>query len=559
MNNCWKFIKNNIYLISIIVIWSLFHITFWWVNEILKNADSFAYLQMSYHFKNLSLEGFGTWWFWFFYSFLISIFDTLTFFLNEYYVALSLNIILFWVSAVLLYKIWKVYLEKKYNLLLVVLYYLSSILLHFNIWILSENIYIPLFLWLVLFLIKNYKSWFNKVLKIFFLSLFLAFLYFTRAEAFIYIWSIILILFLSNCKFKKYKILNFASFVKKGVLLVGFFILIISPYLAHLHSITWDWGLTNKWSSNLRQAELRGSEKMDDEWFEQAVWELTSDNHHLKSWFVWWLKYDKWEKTKGLKNYLLDDPFGTTFRIFNNQIKLYIRNLPELIIGDSIKLYYKSYLFLPILLFPLLLVLYWMYKMFTKKKSEFLIIFFSFFLVASLFFTLFFVLNRYFLIFLPLFMVFLVYWFQELKLDKIAKILGTGTLLWIYIVWNYVYYNSIKLEDDRYEVKKVAWEYIKKLENNKTTLRIMERFPVVTYYSWTKERWITPYTDKIENLIEYARFNNIDYLIVDSLDFKTYRPNLKCLLQDNYNNKSLHKISTIQVNKEKVILYKFTF
>lgn len=559
MNNCWKFIKNNIYLILTIVIWSLFHITFWWVNEILKNADSFAYLQMSYHFKNLSLEWFWTWWFWFFYSLLISVFDTLTFSLNEYYAALSLNIVLFWVSAILLYRIWKVYLEKKYNLLLIVLFYLSSILLHFNIWILSENIYIPLFLWLVLFLIKNYRTWFKKILNIFFLSLFLAFLYFTRAEAFIYIWSIILILFFSNCKFKKYKILNFASFVNKSTLLVWFFILIVSPYLVHLHSITWDWGLTNKGSSNLRQAELRWSEKMDDEWFEQAVWELTIDNHHLKSWFVGWLKYDKWEQTKGLKNYLLDAPLDTTYRIFKNQVKLYTKNLPELIIGDAVKLYYKSYLFLPILLFPLLLVLYWMYKMFTKKKFEFLIIFSSFFLVASLFFTLFFVLNRYFLIFLPLFMVFLIYWLQELKVQKIAKIIGTGTLLVIYLVWNYVYYNSIKSEDYRNEVKKVAWEYIKELENNNPTLRIMERFPVVTYYSWTKERWITPYTDKIDNLIEYARFNNIDYLIVDSLDFKTYRPDIKCLLQDNYNNKSLHKISTIQVNKEKVILYKFTF
>jgi hypothetical protein len=87
----------------------------------------------------------------------------------------------------------------------------------------------------------------------------------------------------------------------------------------------------------------------------------------------------------------------------------------------------------------------------------------------------------------------------------------------------------------------------------------MERFPIVTYYSGTKERWITPYTDSLDSLIEYARFNNIDYLVVDTLDFKTYRPKLKSLLQDNFNNKSLHKIKIIQVNNEKVILYKFTF
>ncbi|NDK08319.1 hypothetical protein EOM39_03655, partial [Candidatus Gracilibacteria bacterium] len=148
-----KIINKNLYLIGIILVGSLFHITFWGLNEILKNADCFAYLQMSYHFKALSLEGFGTGWFGFLYSLLISIFDTLTFSINEYYAVLSLNIILFGVSALILYKIGEKYLGKKFNLLLVVLFYLSSILLHFNIGVLSENIYIPLFLGLVLFLI----------------------------------------------------------------------------------------------------------------------------------------------------------------------------------------------------------------------------------------------------------------------------------------------------------------------------------------------------------------------------------------------------------------------
>jgi len=612
-----KFFENNIYLISIIAVWSLFHIAFFSVNEILKNADSFAYLQMSFYFKNLSLEWFWTWWFWFLYSWLIAIFDAGTFWLNEYYIVLYLNIILFWVSAVLLYKIGKFYLGKKYNLLLVVLFYLSSILLHFNIWILSENIYIPLFLGLVLFLMnkvqekeknklinyhcecneaiqeiwiivetgllrtsqwqhsKMYKiskkqslmdssfhSEWQKVSNLFIISLFLALLYFTRAEAFIYVGSIFIVLFFNSINFKIIKFNNLVDFLKKSFLVIIFFFLLISPYLLHLHSITWDWWLTNKWSSNLRQAELRWSEKMDDEWFEQAVWELTIDNHHLKSWFVGWLKYEKWEAKGWLKDYLLANPQDTISRILKNQIKLYTKNLPEMIIGDAIKLYQKSYLFLPILLIPLFLVVFGMYKMFVKREYDFLIIFFSFFSIASLFFTLFFVLNRYFLVFLPLFLVFMVYGLQEIKLSKITKIIITSILIGIYMVWNYVYYNNVKSEDDKYVIKKIAWEYLKETvtPNSKlTTLRIMERFPVVTYYSGTKERWITPYTDNLENLLEYARFNKIDYLVVDTLDFKTYRPKLDFLLKDDFENESLHKIQTLQVNNEKVILYKFTF
>ncbi len=562
MNNCLKNLKSNYFLLFIILFWSLFHILFFYVNEILKNADSFAYLQMSYHFKNLSLEWFWTWWFWFLYSLLIAIFDVGTFWLKEYYIALYLNIILFWISAVLLYKIGKYYLEEKYNLLLVVLFYLSSILLHFNIWILSENVYIPLFFGLVLFLMKSWKEWLEKTKNLFYLSLFITLLYFTRAEAFIYLGSIFIVLFFNSINFKKIKVSNFINFLKKTSLIIIFFFLLILPYLVHLHSVTWEWGLTNKGSSNLRQAELRGSEKMDDEWFEQAVWELTIDNHHLKSWFVGWLKYDKWEENWWLKDYLLANPQGTILRILWNQIKLYTRNLPEMIIWDAIKLYQKSYLFWPILLIPLFLVVFWMYKMFIKREYEFLIIFFSFFSVASLFFTLFFVLNRYFLIFLPLFLVFIVYWLQEIKLSKITRIITLSVLIGIYLVWNYVYYNSVKVEDDKYEVKKIAWEYLKKTISNNakfTKLRIMERFPIVTYYSGTKERWITPFTDNLDNLIEYAKYNKIDYLVVDTLDFKTYRPKLDFLLKDDFQNKSLHKIQTFQVNKEKVILYKFTF
>lgn len=547
----------------IIIIWSLFHISFFWINEILKNADSFAYLQMSYHFQNLNLEWFWTWWFWFFYSFFIAIFKQILFFVNEYYSTLLLNIVLFWISAYILFKIWEKYLEKKFNLILIILFYLSPIFLSFNITILSENIYIPLFLWLILFLLNKWKDIF-KIWNIFIVAIFISFLYFTRAEAFIYIWSIFLIiLYFSICKgidknrgFKIFK--TFAFFL-------AFFLILVSPYLLYMNSFTWEWWLTNKWSSNLRQAELRWTEKMDDEWFEKAVWELTADNHNLKSWFVWWLKYNNYEKTQSLRAFMLANPETTITRFLGNQYKLYLKNIPELIIWNSIKLFYSkdsflywNYIFLIICLIPFFLVIFWIYKMFILNKND-LIIIWAFFLVASVFFTLFFVLNRYFLVFLAFFLLFWVYWIQNLKLkykDFLVLIFVS-----IYILWIYSFYNSEKLNDWKYEVKKIAWIWLKNniKDKNLSSLKIMERFPIVTYYSNSKERWLTPYTDELEKLIEYAKFNQINYLVVDTLDFKTYRPKLNYLLDDNFNNKSLKKIWEFEKNNEKVILYKFNY
>jgi len=61
-----------------------------------------------------------------------------------------LNIILFNFSGFLLYNIAKEYLTQKYLIILILLFFLSPILLHFNIAILSENLYLPLFLLIVL-------------------------------------------------------------------------------------------------------------------------------------------------------------------------------------------------------------------------------------------------------------------------------------------------------------------------------------------------------------------------------------------------------------------------
>lgn len=110
----------------------------------LKVADSFAYLQMSYFFKELSVEGFGNGWFGFIYSLPIAILDI--FIGNDFLSAKIINLILINISAVLLWKLSKKFLPEMYALGVIALWFASPTFLHFNIHVLSENIYIPLFL-----------------------------------------------------------------------------------------------------------------------------------------------------------------------------------------------------------------------------------------------------------------------------------------------------------------------------------------------------------------------------------------------------------------------------
>lgn len=528
----------------------------------MKIADSFAYLQMAHHFKNFSLEWFGNGWFGFLYSIPIAILDV--FIQNDMIATFGVNILLFNLLAWVCYILGRNYLSFKYNVLFIILIFLSPILLNYNIHILSENIYIPLFLILFLWILK-YKEVPDFSGSVF-LGLMIALLYYTRSEAFIYLWSIGLILFFL---FITKKVSFWRAFFNYSSVIISFFIFIF-PYIFYLHSFTWEWGITNKGSSNLRQAELRWVSKMDDDGFEQAVWELTSDNKHLIAWFAGWLKYDKPQAWESFKNYLLENPSKVWERIKENQIKLYTNNLPNLILWNAnslykiewSKLFYQNPVFFIILIIPILFGLYGMFALVKNGEWYFVWSFISFFATASIFFTLFFVLDRYFVIFVPIFIFFIVYGIENpwkyLKnyLENGKYILTSLLLIWIYNLWTLSYYQTFKWEDAKYEVKKIAGEWLK--ENDfRTNLRVMERFPVVTYYSWSWERWLTPYTSKLENLVEYAKYHDVHYLVVDSIDFYKYRPDLRFLFDASEKKYSgIEKVKEFEKNGEKVILYR---
>lgn len=546
----------------IFILWNILHISFLRLNEVLKIADSFAYLQMAHHLKNFSLEWFGNGWFGFLYSIPIAIADI--FIQNNMISTFGVNILLFNLLAWICYILWRNYLSFKYNILFIILIFLSPILLNYNIHILSENIYIPLFLILFVGILK-YKEIPDFSGSVF-LGLMIALLYYTRSEAFIYLGSVgLIILFLLIVK----KISFARAFFNYTTVIISFFIFIL-PYIFYLHSFTGEWWITNKWSANLRQAELRWVSKMDDDGFEQAVWELTSDNKHLIAGFAGWLKYDKPQAGESFKNYLLENPEKVIQRIEENQIKLYTNNLPNLILGNAgslykiegSKIFYKNPLFFIILIIPVLLGIYGMIALIRNDEWYFVWSFVSFFATASVFFTLFFVLDRYFVIFVPIFIFFIVYGIENtwkyLKnyLENSKYLFASLLLIGIYSLWILSYYNTFKNEDAKYEVKKIAGEWLK--ENDfRTNLRVMERFPVVTYYSWSWERWLTPYTSKLENLVEYARYHDVHYLVVDSVDFYKYRPDLRFLFDESEKKYSgLEKVQEFEKNGEKVILYR---
>jgi hypothetical protein len=83
------------------------------------------------------------------------------FFQDVFFAAKIVNLILLNISVLLLWKIARKYLNDIYSFLVIILFFLSPTFLHFNIHVLSENIYIPLFLWLFVTtseIIENYSS-----------------------------------------------------------------------------------------------------------------------------------------------------------------------------------------------------------------------------------------------------------------------------------------------------------------------------------------------------------------------------------------------------------------
>ncbi len=558
--------KKSSLILWLICLWgSLFQLSFFSLNEVMKIADSFAYLQMSYFLEHLSGQWLGSGWFGFVYSLPIAIFNI---FLNDgFFAGKIVNIILWNISALLIWKISRKILSENFSLLVVFLSFFSASFLSFHIHILSENIYIPLFLWLFLniySLVEEIGIFSSPSLQfarqkkqIFQIACIMGILYLTRAEAFIYIGSIGILafglLFLRKISFQRFFMLGSIFFLT--------FFLFISPYLWHLHSITWEWSLTNKWASNLRQAELRGVEKMDDAGFEQAVAELTADRKHLIAGFAGGMRYEKPQIEWSLREIFSKNPQLIFSRIWENQKKLFLKNIPEIFLGDAVKLSHSddsrfgnNAMFFIWLMLPFFILGFGFWKLFRTEKI-FLSMTLAFFLPACFFFTLFFTLNRYFIIFYPIFLIIFVYGISEIyRFKKVSFLFFVGNILSIYMLSCLVYWNSESPKDTLYQLKQEAGIWLSKQNLDQEQLDIMERFPIVTYYVGSKTRFITPYTQNPQDIRTYALFQGIEFLVVDTMDFLTYRPALASMLENT--PEGFIKFKEFSNNQwEKVILY----
>lgn len=547
-------------LVGVLVQVSAFKLT-----PILTIPDSFSYIQMATYLKEWKLDGLWTGWFWPLYSGFVALFNSLI--SDSFSAGKWANVLLMGWGGFLLFQIGRRYLDGFYCFVLLVLYGLSSSLLYYKINVLSENLYIPLFLLLIL-LLHKFLEWgrsFNALL----VGATIGCMYLTRGEAFIYLWSIVvLFLILSSMRF-----FTFWEGIRSMLLLFFWFFLIASPYIYYLHTVTGEWWLTNKWASNIRQAMMRWVEHMDDDGFEKAVGELDESKTKLLSGFVWWLKYEKPTGDYSLKQYITGNfpEFLNTFE--ENQKKLYAQTIPSLILWDVTKMrkdihfpFAQTFPFVFILYFPFAFIIFWIWKMLSRREVNLIIITLPLFLTASFFFTMFFVLERYFIIFLPLAFIVMLYGCQNFFWNELSKHRYKFIILSILMVgiqWLWFWYTYSQPIDQDYSIKKMAGEWLQKnkstLFNGKEPIRIMERWPVVTYYSKENERWLTPYTESLNDIETYAKANQIDILVVDSLDFLTYRPQLKNLLISEWTHPWLEKINGFSVNGQKVILYKFTY
>jgi len=202
---------------------------------------------------------------------------------------------------------------------------------------------------------------------------------------------------------------------------------------------------------------------MDDAGFEQAVAELTPDKQHLIAGFAGGMKYERPQIEGSLTESFLENPGKILARIGENQKKLFTKNIPEIFLGDSFKLYFGddarfggNIFFLLFLLPPFSILIFGFWKLFQQEKIYFSLIF-SLFVPALIFFTLFFTLNRYFIIFLPLLLMVFTYGLSHLfQISKILGIVFLGNMLSVSLLSCLVYWNIESPKDDTYALKQEA-------------------------------------------------------------------------------------------------------
>ncbi|MBI4155449.1 glycosyltransferase family 39 protein [Candidatus Woesearchaeota archaeon] len=373
-------------------------------------------------------------------------------------------------------------------------------------------------LYLFLFLGGLYFGWLGlmKEKSLFYVltGLFFSVAYLTRPEGFllpfilIFYWLVILRRF------------NLKTVLGLGLMLF-IFLLISFPWLNFIHENTGKWQVTTKGGFTYLQREY----KVFSDEYEKNLFSLNEDKNRIRL-----NPYNQTIETS-VNEYILENP--------GKFIKRYFVNFGMLIFDFLVKVF-------P---FVFLLVAFYGFKDKKDRKLEIYLLFFIFypFLISPVFGSE----SRWLLGGIPLLLIWvsrgiikIEKWNENLNSKIITLILVLLMIISVFFVNSFT--PKIYEKDDQPIEHKIAGLWFK--DNIGEGKVIMERRPWVSFYSSGRFVYL-PYAD-FKEMIEYGCKNNVEYLVADSKYLGKLRPQLKSLLDDNFND-----LKTVYINhfKDKVV------
>src|SRR3989338_4641110 len=397
-------------------------------------------------------------------------------------------------------------------------------------------------LYLFLLFTSLYIGWLalteNKIKLYLILGLMLGLCYLTRPEAVFYVLFFSVLIFL---KFIKTLKVNMKQVISGLILLIFSFLIISSPYLIFLHEHTGKWSLSQKTDVvfKFRENTLYSPE------YEKANFGLSADGKSLNL-----SPYDATAK-QSMLSVILSDPAGIT--------KRYVSNI-----------YAENSQIIPSL-FPFIFIVIITIGIFSSSwdkenyKKELFLIVLS--LYPLLLYPLFWVEERYLLPITPIFIIWLAKGSLELSNwakktlnnlsvkinNKIIPILIISLVLIAFLIGNLIITSSL---NPKYEKSDQAIEHKEAglwLKENVQNPVVMSRKPWVSFYS-EGNFVMLPYADYNET-INYARYNNVEYLVIDERYIPALRPQLTFLLNEE-NTKDLELVYKNTDYKYKILIYK---
>lgn len=343
--------------------------------------------------------------------------------------------------------------------------------------------------------------------------------YLTRPEGIIGLMIIPLVslIFLRKWRTKRW--------LKKLLVLFICFLIIVSPYLGFIYKHTGK--VTISYKAGI-QFEIRNDFEVYSEEYEKELFELAPNKKRIKI-----DAYNDALKSKGVFHYLAKKPTW----IF----KRYVKQFYE----ESLQL---------ITLFPFIFFIFVSLGLFKDRwdksrwKKELYLI--GFLLIPLLVYPLYTIYLRYIIPALPILIIWMSKGICEIEKNLVKKLVVVGVII-ILVLGNFLLvidpvYGG---ENDPIEHKE-AGLWLKEHDDNPI---VLSRKPFVSFYS--NGIYIQlPYAD-YKDIIDYANYRNVDYIVIDERYVGKLRPQLKFLLnKENIPN----ELDLVYENEgeNKILIYK---